>query len=101
MKELTSLEGKKRKINIIEEVGSEYYNVGIHVVLLNDTKGAKMKGIIEKCRGDPVQISREIMSKWLQGGGIEDRSWQGLIGVLRENSLQALAEDIEEVKGKN
>ena len=40
-------------------------------------------------------ISIEILTRWVQGQGIADTSWRGLLGVLKEY-CPALADSIEE-----
>ena len=46
-------------------------------------------------RGNAEQINMDILSRWVQGRGIADRTWRGLLGVLRVH-CPGLAEDIEE-----
>ena len=98
MMELTRFPGKSRRINIVEEIGNKYDIVG--TALLNDCAGTIVPGIETECLKNPRRINMEILRRWIQGEGMEDRSWQGLIDVLRDSGLCALAEDIEEVKGQ-
>ena len=41
------------------------------------------------------QINMDILRRWVQGKGISDRTWRGLLGVLRVH-CPGLAEEIEE-----
>ena len=46
-------------------------------------------------RGNVEQINMDILSRWVQGRGITDRTWLGLLGVMRVHCPR-LAQDIEE-----
>ena len=51
--------------------------------------------IVSEHRGNAEQINMDILSRWMQGRGIADRTWRGLLGVLRVH-CPGLAQDIEE-----
>ena len=91
--ELTDFSGKTRHFNIATEIGMQYYMVG--TALLNDERGAIVPAIVSEHRGNAEQISMDILSRWVQGKGIADHTWRGLLGVLRIH-CPGLAQDIEE-----
>ena len=93
MPELTDFPGKTRHFNIATEIGMQYYMVGI--TLLNDQRGTIIPAIVSEHRGNAEQINMDILSRWVQGRGIADRAWRGLLGVLRVH-CPSLAQDIEE-----
>ena len=93
MPELTDFPGKTRYFNIATEIGIQYYMVG--TALLNDERGAIVPTIVSEHRGNAEQINMDILSRWVQGKGIADQTWRGLLGVLRVH-CPGLAQDIEE-----
>ena len=93
MPELTDFPGKTRYFNIATEIGMQYYVVGI--ALLNDEHGDIVPAIVTEHRGSAEQINVDILSRWMQGIGIADHTWRGLLGVLRVH-CPGLAQDIEE-----
>jgi len=57
-------QGKKRIINIPKEIGSNYYNFGLH--LLDDSKGTR----IHQIEHDYIEIEKintEIVREWTTG----------------------------------
>lgn len=44
-----------------------------------------------------TDMSLKILSKWLQGGGIQPPTWNTVIKVLRQSNLAVLAEEIASV----
>ena len=70
------------------------------IALLDST--TEVDAIIYQCRDVVFSIISQILTKWTQGQGIEDYTWNGLIEVLREPAIALidLANDIEEVVGK-
>ena len=93
MPELTDFPGKVQHLNIATEIGMQYNMVGTG--LLNDERGAIVPAIVSEHRGNAEQINMDILSRWMQGKGIADRTWRGLLGVLRVH-CPGLAQDIEE-----
>ena len=93
MPELTDFPGKTGQFNIATEIGIQYYMVG--TALLNDKRGTIVPAIVSEHRGNAEQINMDILSHWVQGKGIADRTWRGLLGVLRVH-CPGLAQDIEE-----
>ena len=93
MSDLTDFPGKTRHFNIATEIGMQYYMVGS--ALLNNERGAIVPAIVSEYRGNAEQINMDILSRWVQGKGIADHTWRGLLGVLRVH-CPGLAQDIEE-----
>ena len=94
MPQLIGLQGRVKNINIIEAIGDQWHMVGI--ALLNDKSGSIVKAIAKEFRYNAQDIVLEILQRWLEGSGIPDRTWRGLIRVLRMH-CRALAESVEEV----
>ena len=44
-----------------------------------------------------TDMSLKILSKWLQGEGIQPPTWNTVIEVLRKSNLAALADEIASV----
>ena len=93
MPQLIGLRGRDKTINIAEEIGDQWRVVGI--ALLNDESGGIVRALAKEFRGNAQDINLEILRRWLQGSGIPDRSWQGLLGVLRVY-CRTLADRVEE-----
>ena len=67
----------------------------VGIALLNDESGGIVRALAKEFRGNAQDINLEILGRWLQGSGIPDRSWQGLLGVLRVH-CRTLADRVEE-----
>ena len=93
MPQLIGLQGKDKIINIAEAIGDQWQMVGI--ALLNDESGSIVEGIADECRGKVRRINLEILQRWIRGEGVPDRSWRGLLGVLRVHCV-SLAERVEQ-----
>ena len=93
MPELMSFQGKTECINIPQEIGLQWRVVG--TILLDDKTGNIIPAIARENRDNAFDINYEILARWLQGQGIADTSWRGLLGVLKVH-CPALAESIEE-----
>ena len=89
-----SVRGKR--VDIIAMIGTNYYNFGVN--LLQDDTGAMMNAIIEQCREDVTKINRQVLCKWLEGGGKQPVSWATLATELYECGLTELAKDIRSLK---
>ena len=72
-----------------ERIGDKYFEVGN--TLLNDSSGSIVRNIVSHYT---KQINTDILRLWVEGKGINDRTWRGLIDVLGEHCPQ-LAQDIE------
>ena len=93
MPELTDFPGKIRHFNIAVGIGIKYLSFGTG--LLNDENGDIVPVIVSEHRGNAEQINMDVLSRWVQGKGISDCTWRGLLGVLRLH-CPGLAQDIEE-----
>ena len=71
-----------KKVNIIAMIGTNYYEFGVN--LLQDDTGAIMNAIVEQCREDATKINRQVLCKWLEGGGKQPVSWATLATELYE-----------------
>ena len=92
MPQLFSLQFKTKHINVAEEIGVQCRVVG--TILLNDENGAIMPAIAQQFGNNVQNINMEVLSRWLQGKGI-DCTWQALLGALR-GPCRALAESVRE-----
>ena len=73
MRELIDLPGKTTHFNIAERIGMKYIFVG--TALLNDDSGDVVPAIVSEHRGNAEQINMDILSRWVQGRGLVDRTW--------------------------
>ena len=94
MPRLLNFPGESGKINVLEKIGTNYTTFGIF--LLNDDNGAKVESIAKE-KGESIHISIKILSKWLQGEGMQPPTWSTLIEALKMSNLGVLAEDIRAV----
>ena len=95
--ERTKFRGRERTINIPQEIASNYYYFGLH--LLDDPNGTRVKNIEHDYR-KIEQINTEILQEWATGRGKKPVSWETLIEVLCDIELGTLASEIEAVKLK-
>ncbi len=95
--ELQNFRGPCGRIDILQTIGTKYSDFGN--ALLNDDSGTEVS-IIEEDVGYPVEITRCIFLKWLEGEGRQPATWEVLIGALREcdDELNQLANNIATVK---
>ena len=56
--------GRKRRINIPQEIGTKYYQFGL-LLLENDT----IRSIAHKHREDAERINIEVLEEWVAGRG--------------------------------
>ena len=89
--ELISFQGKTECMNIAQKIGTNWLMVG--TALLDDKEGTIMPGIKTSCLNDVDEINMRVLSRWIQGQGIADCTWRGLLGVL-ELHCKALAESV-------
>ena len=87
-----------KTVNIIEKIGKKYDEFGIY--LLEDDDGSKMEAIVEHCREDPSKINRQILSKWIRGGGKQPVTWATLATEIDRCGLTELAKTIRKGKSK-
>ena len=95
MPEMTALQGRIRAVNIVEGIGAEWDKVG--TALLDDKDGTIIPAIAREHGNNAECINTEILRRWIQGKGIPDRTWKGLLCVLRSVRRNTLADDVEEV----
>ena len=82
-------------IKIIERIGVKFPTLG--TLLLADDDGAKTEAMIVSHHHQPADITRGILSSWLNGGGRKPVTWGAFIAVLHQADLQELAQDIEKL----
>ena len=92
--QLLKFQAKSGEINIPERIGTQYKTFGIF--LLNDDNGAKVEAIAKE-EGESKQINIKILSKWLQGEGMQPPTWSTIIEALKKSNLAVLAENIRAV----
>lgn len=95
MLECIRFQGRKKIINIPQEISNKSHQFGI--LLLNDTNGTKVQNIEHDYR-ETERINTEIIQEWASGRGIKPVTWETLTGVLREIKLHTLANEIDAVK---
>ena len=96
--ECTRFPGRQRTINIPQEIGSNYYYFGLH--LLNDPNGTRVHNLEHEYRQNAERINTEILREWVTGRGKKPVTWKTLTTVLRDIELGALASEIEVIKVK-
>ena len=96
MLELIRFRGRERRINIPQEISTEYKNFGC--LLLEDSTGAKICNIDKTNRGNPEDINSEVLRLWIEGKGKMPVTWRTLVNVLRDVDLTQLADDIEVIQ---
>ena len=79
----------------MEGIGAEWDKVG--TALLDDKDGTIIPAIARDCGYKSECINTEILRCWIQGKGVPDRTWKGLLCVLRSVRRNTLADDVEEV----
>ena len=90
---------KDGRIDIAEEIGSDYEKFGI--LLLEDKTGNKVKNIKVSEHEDPLLITVEILRQWLIGKGKEPVTWQTLLKCLEATGLNVLAKNIDHSLSKH
>ena len=96
--ECTRFQGLGKTINIPQEIGSNYYYFGLH--LLDDPNGTRVRNLELEYRQNAERINTEILREWATGRGKKPVSWETLTTVLRDIELGALASEIEVIKVK-
>ena len=93
--ECIRFQGKKRKINIPQEIGVKYRDFGLF--LLDDPNGVRTRALTHKLNNDANEINREIIEEWVAGKGKHPVTWKTLTQVLHDIELSTLAEEIEAI----
>ena len=94
--ECVRFRGRKRRINIAQEIGIKYHDFGLF--LLEDDTGARIQSLAHKHMNDAEQINMEVLRHWITGRGRHPVSWKTLTQVLHDIDLRTLAGEIEVVK---
>ena len=89
--QLLNFPGKSGGINIPERIGVHYKTFGIF--LLKDENGTQINRIAKE-EGELTHINLKILSRWLQGEGMQPPMWSTIIEVLKKSNLGVLAEEI-------
>ena len=93
--ELLNFLGQEKRINIAQEIGTQYKTFGI--ILLEDDSGKRVHNIV-KFRNRVKDINTEILQEWLTGRGKQPVTWETLVEVLSDIELSTLASDISTIK---
>lgn len=93
MPELIALQGKRESINIAQKISVHWQMVG--TALLDDKDGTIVPAIAQTLSNNVDAINMNILTRWVQGKGIADCTWHGLLGVLKLH-CKALAVSVEE-----
>ena len=96
MLELICFPSAGGRINLVKEIGGEYFTFGI--LLLEDVDGSKVSSIEKELLKNAEDINRRIFTLWLSGKGKQPVTWPTLVGVLRDIELNKLAKTIEDSK---
>ena len=67
----------------------------VGTILLDDKDGRAVSRIAYQHGNNIDDINMDILGRWIQGEGIPDCTWQGLLGVLKMYCI-TLAESVEE-----
>ena len=84
--------------DILLEIQNDYIKLGIQ--LLQDDTGNIVEGIERKKRGDPGDITVQILRQWLQGKGRKPVTWQTLVECLQSTKLHVAADHIKATFGR-
>ena len=95
MCKLLKFPGKCGKINIPEQISTNYRNFGI--ILLNDDSVAITSGIEREKKHNAIEINGAILEKWISGKGQQPVTWDTLVKCLQDIDLAVLADEIKEV----
>ena len=90
--QLTYFKTRSGSINITEQIGTSYRNLGLH--LLEDANGVVTKAIRDQYHHNAATINYEILQRWIQGAGMQPVQWSTLIDVLKKIELSPLAKEI-------
>ena len=94
IRNLRHFNGKNGTINIIEEIGSNYFDFGVE--LLNDENGNHIRAMEKQFGHDCMDIVKEIVREWSNGReGAKAFEWSALSETLQDVGLRRLADEIE------
>ena len=83
----------KATINIFQQIGKSYRDLGL--LLLDDENGAIVNSVVTEYQLNAVDITREILTRWINGAGIQPVTWKTLTDTLQDIGLTELASTIE------
>ena len=90
---LLSFKGRDGVINVIEEIGSNYYEFG--VLLLNDS-GNYIRALERQYNSNCTDIVSEVVRVWNNGRrNAKPCEWRYLIETLQDIQLSRLADEIQ------
>ena len=91
--QLISLPTRKgESINIMQGVGTYYTDLGL--ILLDDEDGSIVDQITSQYQLNAVNITREILRRWIRGKGKQPVTWKILTDTLAAIGLTELAKSI-------
>jgi len=96
LSECLGLQGLKRRINIPQEIGTNYRVFG--TLLLEDETGEKVNTIAWKHQNDAEKINVNILEEWIAGRGKHPITWKTLTETLCDAELSVLAGEIAVAK---
>lgn len=92
--EILSFRIRARNVNLAQQIGTHGTTLG--VLLLEDESGAIVDGIASGCK-DFEDTNREILTRWLQGSGVQPVTWSTLTENMRKVAgLFELASEVDE-----
>ena len=81
-------------MDIVRRVATDYQLIG--TLILKDEDGSIVDTIIQTRQRNPIEISNDILRRWISGSGVRPTTWETLVTYLREVGLNSVADDIEE-----
>ena len=84
----------EERINIMQRVGTQYTDLGL--ILLNDEDGSIVEQITSEYQLNAINITREILKRWIRGEGKQPVTWKTLTDALTAIGLTELAKCILE-----
>ena len=81
-------------IHIMQRVGTQYTDLGL--ILLNDEDGSIVEQITSEYQLNAVNITREILKRWIRGEGKQPVTWKTLTDTLAAIGLTELVKSIQE-----
>ena len=79
-------------INILQRVGTEYTFLGL--ILLDDKDGCIVDQITSQYQKNAVNITMEILKRWIRGEGKQPVTWKTLTDALAAIGLSELTKSI-------
>ena len=86
------------EFNIPLKVGIDYHKFGTN--LLQDSTGSLISALEHQKQRNSEEINRTILERWLNGEGLEPKTWATLIRILNKSGRGELANKIELILAK-